>query len=564
MSNKKITELSAGSTPTGAELMEAVQGGQNVILTVQQVGSTREFNRTFSETLVFDKNEIFHLPFTLTGDLNLVIGTGGLVDQSSSMRFRFTTDGTHAIFFGPGFDFLYPPGLVSGTIPEAGTYEMYLLYTNGSVVVNLPGSSSQSSGLVQLLAPANFVAVADGENALDLSWDDVANETGYQIEKSLTGTSGWVLFSNPAADATSDTETGLNPGDTVFYRIKALGDGVNFSDSPYSVASGTTASSGDVTAPIPTFLPANGNSVWPVNQPATITFDEDIIDADGVTVITSANAANYVTLKQTNSGGADIAKTVTYDSLTRKLTVTPTTIFGANQLVYLAVHDVEDVNGNEMALQSITFTTTAYTLFNGTSNRLIFGDILDALLAANDTIFRMRITVNNPSVVGTRTYFAKWSTSDNQRALIIYSSGADMKAIINFTTGTSTNNIIMTWANVLGAGEQTLEFRYDGSVDTGSGLNRLVLLKDAVVQSKVLDVGATLPASIFNGTAQLSFGVGVGAAGAPHGASFFLGEAKDFVIENASLVEELNVPVLRTGLDTSGNARNGTWVEPSN
>lgn len=556
--NKRISALPEATSLAGGEYAEITQGGLNKKALVTLFGITREFNRTFVETLVFNKHEIFHEPITLSTDLNLEIGPSGLVDQASGMRFRFTTDGTHAINFGNGFDFIY--GITDGEILEAGTYEMYLLYTNGSVVVNVPGVSSQSSGLSQLTAPPNFAVIADGENALDLSWDDVANETGYQVEKSLTGTGGWVVFSTPAIGATSDTETGLDPGDTVFYRIKALGDGVTFADSGYSTANGTTESSGDVTAPVPTFLPANGNSVWTVNKALTITMNEDIRDADGVTVISSANAADYITLKQTNSGGADIGKTVTYNAGTREFTIVPTTSYGTNQLVYLAISGIEDVNSNEMTLQSITFTTTAFTDFNGSSNRLAFTDILDSLFAANDTQFRFKITVNNISLTGTRTLHSKWSTGDNQRSFIWYTSGVDLKFIASLTVGTATNNFGVKWANVLAAGEQDLELRYDGSIDTGSGLNRVDLYVDGVLQAKTLDFGAALPASIFNGSAQLAFGVGLSGAGVPHGAAFFLGEAKDMIIQNAALAEELNVAVLRVGTDSSGNGRHGIWA----
>jgi hypothetical protein len=39
------------------------------------------------------------------------------------------------------------------------------------------------------------------------------------------------------------------------------------------------------------------------------------------------------------------------------------------------------------------------------------------------------------------------------------------------------------------------------------------------------------------------------------------GEAKDFIVRStAGSTVEINVPNLKTGVDTSGNGRNGTWV----
>jgi len=97
MPDLKISELGAAGALDGSELIEAVQGGTNVKTTPQDIATiamSREFNRTFSEDLVFDKHEIFHVPVTLSADLNLTEGSGGLLNEASGMRFRFTTDRT--------------------------------------------------------------------------------------------------------------------------------------------------------------------------------------------------------------------------------------------------------------------------------------------------------------------------------------------------------------------------------------------------------------------------------------------------------------------------------------
>jgi len=186
---------------------------------------------------------------------------------------EIVADGVSAINFistlGASFAYIYPAGIQSGVILDAGTYEILVLYLNGRARVNIPGVSAETSGLSALSAPGSFTVVADGENALDLSWTDVADEVEYQIERSLTGTGGWTLYSNPTAGSTTATETGLTAGDTIFYRIKAVGDGVSHADSPYSTASGTTEDSGDVTAPTFTFSPVNGVSTWTINRPIT-------------------------------------------------------------------------------------------------------------------------------------------------------------------------------------------------------------------------------------------------------------------------------------------------------
>jgi hypothetical protein len=568
MANKKITELPTATTPTGTEVLEVVQSGLNKKLTAQEIADlalTDEQSRAFSEILVFDKNEIEVTQHTMSADINFVIdSTNSLSNESSSMIMEIVADGVHALNFissvGATFAYIYPAGTQSGVILEAGTYEIYIYYLNGKARVNIPGVSSESSGLTQLSAPGNFLVSAGGTGELDLSWDDVANETEYQIERSETGTGGWTLYSNPAANATSDSETGLGDGVTIYYRIKAIGDGVTYSDSPYSTASGQTVDAGDVTAPVPTFNPANGNAVWTVNRPATITLNEAIIDSDGVTAITSANAADYVTLKQTNSGGADIAKTVTYDSVTRTFTITPTNGYGATQLVYLALSGIEDVTGNEMTLQAITFTTTNKTYHNGTSNRTEFGDILDTLFAVNDTNFWIEITTNNTLTSGGRHLVSKYTSIAGQRCFSLYYADTD----IYFTfwgPGESSAARVIKWAGALDSSEHDWVLKYDGSVDTNNGLDRCILTKDGVtVGSKTLDYTAgALFGSLLNATSKLCVGSTLSAADAAGG--FFTEELSDFKIKSANgTVTEIDVPVLFYEEDNSGNNRDGVWV----
>ena len=557
-----------------AEIEGATVAGENTAARVGQMfediidsKATKEFNRTFVEALVFDKNEIFHEPITLTGDLNLTIGAGGLVDQASGMRFRFTTDGTHAIFFGPGFDALY--GIANGELIPAGTYSIYFLYTNGSVEVNFPGTSFEGSSLVVLSAPANFDAVpgaGDPETEVDLTWDDVSNESNYEIQYSTTGGSGpWNPLTMPVADATSYTHTGLTPGTTYHYRIRSVGDGVNFQTSAWTVDATTTESSGDVTAPTFTFLPASGVTDWTVNQAITLTADEAIRNTDG-SEITSANVATRITLKETNSGGADIAFTATIDITKTIITITPTTHYGENQLVYVAINNVEDFNGNEVTVAiSSTFTTTEFTFLNGSSNRLTFGDILDSLFATNNSNFWLELTVNDMLLSGSRIFVGKSDSSGNQRSWYWYHTNTDV-FFVWFENGSAALGSVrvVKWAGALSSGGHDLVLKYDGAIDTNNGLDRLTLLVDgAMAGSKTLDTatGATL-ADPFSNTAQLCVGVNVNSAGTPIvGNGFYSGEAKDFIIRStAGSVVEINVPNLKLGTDTSGNSRNGTWV----
>lgn len=563
MANLKISQLPAGTDPEGNEKIEALQGGTNVSLLSSQLGATREFGRTFSETLVFDKNEIEYAQYVATGNITFQVGSGNLVNQNSVITVPITFNGSQTINFGPGFTYLNPTTL-NGSAPAAGTYEVYFWYSNGTIRVIFNSASSQSSGAVTLAAPSNFAAIADGETAIDLSWTNVTNNSGYLIEFSLTGTGGWATLETTAVDAVASTQTALSAGNTRYYRIKTLGDGVNYLDSAFStVISGQTESSGDVTAPTFTFIPAAGNVVWPVNKVITITANEPIRNTDG-SEITSANVASRITLKQTNAGGANISFTAAIDGTKQIITITPTTQYGENQLVYVAINNVEDVNGNEVTVAvSSTFTTTDYTFFSGSGNRVIFGDILDSLFSPVDTNFWLELTVNNLLLSGLHPLVTKYDTSGNQRSFQWYFTGVDVYfGWVGTVAGL--NNRVIKWTNVLTAGAHTLVLKLDMSIDTNDGLDRATLLIDTVdqVASKSLIVSnEALTQTIANSSAQLTVGAYINSAGTPIGSNFFTEEAKDFIVRstNGSVVE-INVPNLRTGLDTSGNARNGTWV----
>lgn len=563
MANLRISALPEATSLAGGEYAEILQAGLNKKIPTNLFGLTREFNRVFSETIVFDKNIIEYSTHVATGNLTFQVGSGNLINQDSGAVMEVTLDGTQSLNFN-GFAYLY--GITNGEILEAGTYEIYFLYTNGKARANFLGVSSQSSGTLVLAAPSLSAEPAgspDEETELVITWPNITNNQGYLIEYSLTGTGGWATLTTTAVDAVTASQTGLSAGNTRYYRGKTLGDGVNHLDSAFStVVSGQTESSGDVTDPVPTFLPANGNAVWPINKPLRITWDEPVRNADG-SEITNANVASRMRVKQTNVGGSDIGFTANVDGTKQIFNATPATHWGVNQLVYWDVNNVEDVNNNDItSALSATFTTTDYTYFNGTTNRLQFGDILDSLFAVPDTNFWLELTVNNVLLSGSHPFVTKYDTSGNQRSFQWYHIGADVYfGFVGFVSGIGSR--LIKWTNVLTSGAHVLVVKIDMSIDTNDGLDRLTLLIDGgTAGSKTLaNSGEALQQFIASGTAQLAVGAYINNAGTPIGSNFFTEEAKDFIVRSTGgTVVEINVPNLRTGLDTSGNVRHGTWV----
>jgi hypothetical protein len=97
-------------------------------------------------------------------------------------------------------------------------------------------------------APAHLTATAVSSSRIDLSWTDNAdNEVGFAIERSTNGsTFAWIA--TVGADATSYPSTGLAPGASHAYRVRAIhGAG----DSDYSNIATATTPGAPLPAPSP-------------------------------------------------------------------------------------------------------------------------------------------------------------------------------------------------------------------------------------------------------------------------------------------------------------------------
>jgi hypothetical protein len=120
-------------------------------------------------------------------------------------------------------------------------------------------------------APAQISATSTGNGQTTITWSDVGDETGYELQSSADG----VHYSNLAplgANVTSYVQNGLADGATMYYRVMALGSGGN---SPYS-----NSTSAVVAPNAPTNLvvtPLTGGSF-------SLTWDDNSSDEDGYSV----------------------------------------------------------------------------------------------------------------------------------------------------------------------------------------------------------------------------------------------------------------------------------------
>ena len=113
----------------------------------------------------------------------------------------------------------------------------------------------------------------------------------------------------------------------------------------------------DSDPPAVLFFPSNSDVNVLRNSDITISFTEVIRNLND-SPITDANIDSLITLKQSNSSGADILFDAVVDSTKENITITPTSNLPLNQVVYVAIGaSVEDEWDNAITASSASFTT---------------------------------------------------------------------------------------------------------------------------------------------------------------------------------------------------------------
>ncbi len=175
-------------------------------------------------------------------------GTGGWVQVGGELAGNITT--------------LNDTGRTTGTTyfyRVTALYRSDSLLLNGSIFPQVVASNasnivSATPGLLPLTTPTGLTATAAGKTQINLSWSDSnSDETGFRIERSADGTTGWSQVGTAAANATSFSDTGLTAGTTYYYRVLAVR---NLETSAASnVANATTTADGATPPTYKAYLP---------------------------------------------------------------------------------------------------------------------------------------------------------------------------------------------------------------------------------------------------------------------------------------------------------------------
>ncbi|MEP6476036.1 MAG: hypothetical protein ABJC60_02075 [Actinomycetota bacterium] len=87
--------------------------------------------------------------------------------------------------------------------------------------------------------PTAVTALSDSSTSIDVTWTEVDGETGYRVERSFDGTTGWTTIATLGQDVTIYHDAGLSSGATAYYRVVATD--ASSDSEPSDVVSATTS-----------------------------------------------------------------------------------------------------------------------------------------------------------------------------------------------------------------------------------------------------------------------------------------------------------------------------------
>ena len=118
-------------------------------------------------------------------------------------------------------------------------------------------------------SPSWFTATTYSNSQINISWEDVTNEDGYKLYRSLSASGTYSQIETLGANVTTYSNTDLNPNTQYCYKVEAYNGAGNSGYSSYDCA---TTFFGDyliVTSP-------NGGEEWEIGSIHNITWDDNI------------------------------------------------------------------------------------------------------------------------------------------------------------------------------------------------------------------------------------------------------------------------------------------------
>ena len=137
-------------------------------------------------------------------------------------------------------------GITDSALSAATTY-FYRVIAVRDGVDSVPSAVASATTILDPPATPPSLSVQAHSTEIALMWTDVATETGYRIERSDDGGTGWVTVGTAGQDVTSFTDAGLTPGTGYAYRVIAVNAG---GESIPSTPAFTTTTIADAGTPV--------------------------------------------------------------------------------------------------------------------------------------------------------------------------------------------------------------------------------------------------------------------------------------------------------------------------
>ncbi len=301
-----------------------------------------------------------------------------------------------------------------------------------SNILNITAGASAPS------APTNLAANVASATQINLSWTDNSNnETGFKVERSFDGSTGWAEIAALAANTTTYQNTGLVASTKYYYRVYAYNAGGN---SEYSNIPNATTSAGASVPAAPTNLTATAASATQIN----LAWADKATDETGYKVEWSSNGTSGWTIITTSLG----ANTTSF----QHTGLTAGTTYYYRVYAYNANGNSEYSNITNAATQSSgtlpTLTTSAVTSYTSTT-AVMGGNITNAGTPTYTERGVCFATTHNPTTsnnktaisgTGTGTFSASVTsglaanTLYYVRAYAINSAGVAYGSEVSFTT----------------------------------------------------------------------------------------------------------------------------------
>lgn len=176
------------------------------------------------------------------------------------------------------------------TIAAVASFALFALSGCGDMALrNLIVDIVTRASVTALEAPSGLSASSLSVSQIHLSWtDNSSTETGFKIERSPDGSSGWTQVRQSAANETACDDSALTINTAYFYRVRAASDGGDSAYSNTTLASTMFAAMTTIDAAGDSFTMGDGTYGPGVSQ--TLSYSFAILKRE----ITNAQFAQFI------------------------------------------------------------------------------------------------------------------------------------------------------------------------------------------------------------------------------------------------------------------------------